>query len=238
MDQIFKPMNDPRLRNWFLTPARLKCCTILVKIRAFWSNIMFEIHIYRTLTYSLGREWVNLSLITIVYKSVGSPNSCVGARVEFVFLVPHGGFQSAEDPTSLCHWKFRTPAWNFLCSYLLAIIDCNKYIFCFKSSMYQKIFPGQFHKCGVQHFIINLVVKFKEVRLAHREHCSWNEWMYGMWYWWQIGGYFLQEQGAFQKLLNLRALKFSLVNKIHSFQWMGKIFCVEFQRVPLKFHAK
>ena len=32
------------------------------------------------------------------------------------------------------------------------------------------------------------------------------------------------------ELLNLRVLKFSYVNKIHNFQWMGKIFCVEFQR--------
>ena len=37
---------------------------------------------------------------------------------------------------------------------------------------------------------------------------------------------------------NLRALKFSLVDKIHIFQCMGKIFCVEFQRVPLKFRTK
>ena len=41
-----------------------------------------------------------------------------------------------------------------------------------------------------------------------------------------IGGHF---KNAY-KLLNLRALKFSLVNKIHIFQFMGKIFCVEFQR--------
>ena len=40
------------------------------------------------------------------------------------------------------------------------------------------------------------------------------------------------------ELLNLRALKFSLVNKIHIFQCMGKIFCMEFQRYPLKFHTK
>ena len=40
------------------------------------------------------------------------------------------------------------------------------------------------------------------------------------------------------ELLNLRALKISLVNKIHIFQCMGKIFCVEFQRYPLKFHTK
>ena len=40
------------------------------------------------------------------------------------------------------------------------------------------------------------------------------------------------------ELLNLRALKFSPVNKIHIFQCIGKIFCVEFQRYPLKFHPK
>ena len=40
------------------------------------------------------------------------------------------------------------------------------------------------------------------------------------------------------KILNLRALKFSPVNKMHIFQCMGKIFCVEFQRFPLKFHTK
>ena len=40
------------------------------------------------------------------------------------------------------------------------------------------------------------------------------------------------------ELLNLRALKFWYVNKIHIFQCMGKIFCVEFQRYPLKFYTK
>ena len=40
------------------------------------------------------------------------------------------------------------------------------------------------------------------------------------------------------ELLNLRALKFSPVNKIHIFQCMGKIFYEEFQRYPLKFHTK
>ena len=33
------------------------------------------------------------------------------------------------------------------------------------------------------------------------------------------------------ELLTLRALKFSAVNKIHIFQCVDKIFCVEFQRV-------
>ena len=40
------------------------------------------------------------------------------------------------------------------------------------------------------------------------------------------------------ELLNLRAFKFLPVNKIHIFQCMGKVFCVEFQRYPLKFHTK
>ena len=40
------------------------------------------------------------------------------------------------------------------------------------------------------------------------------------------------------ELLNPRALKISKLHKNHIFQCMGKIFCVEFQRVPLKFHSK
>ena len=40
--------------------------------------------------------------------------------------------------------------------------------------------------------------------------------------------------GAFQK--HWWSLKLSTVNKIHIFQRMGKIFCVGFQRYPLKFH--
>ena len=40
------------------------------------------------------------------------------------------------------------------------------------------------------------------------------------------------------ELLHLRAHKFSLVNKIHIFQCTGQIFCVEFQRYPLKFRTK
>ena len=48
------------------------------------------------------------------------------------------------------------------------------------------------------------------------------------------GGHF---RNTFE-LLNLRALKCSPVNKIHIFQCLGKIFCVEFQRYPLKFHTK
>ena len=39
------------------------------------------------------------------------------------------------------------------------------------------------------------------------------------------------------ELLSLRALKISMLYKNRTFQCMGKIFCVEFQRVPLKFHT-
>ena len=40
------------------------------------------------------------------------------------------------------------------------------------------------------------------------------------------------------ELLTLRALKISMFHKRFIFQCMGKIFCVEFQRYPLKFHTK
>ena len=40
------------------------------------------------------------------------------------------------------------------------------------------------------------------------------------------------------ELLNLRALKISMLHKNCIFQCMGKIFSVEFQRYPLKFHTK
>ena len=40
------------------------------------------------------------------------------------------------------------------------------------------------------------------------------------------------------ELLNLRALKISMLHTSNIFQSTGEIFCVEFQRVPLKFHTK
>ena len=48
-------------------------------------------------------------------------------------------------------------------------------------------------------------------------------------------------QGPFQntyELLNQRDLKISMLYKNCIFRCMGKIFCVEFQRFPLKFHLK
>ena len=44
-------------------------------------------------------------------------------------------------------------------------------------------------------------------------------------------------KNAFE-LLNVRALKFPLANEYHIFQCVGKIFRVEFQTIPLKFHTK
>ena len=40
------------------------------------------------------------------------------------------------------------------------------------------------------------------------------------------------------KLLNLRSLQLSLLNIIHIFQYVSKIFYVKLQRVPLKFSTK
>ena len=40
------------------------------------------------------------------------------------------------------------------------------------------------------------------------------------------------------ELLNLRPLKISKLQKNHIFHCMGKIFCVEFQRIPLQFHTQ
>ena len=52
---------------------------------------------------------------------------------------------------------------------------------------------------------------------------------------------FVSAGGRFRnayELLNVRAFNISMLYKNHIFQCMGKIFCVEFQRVPLKFHTK
>ena len=48
-------------------------------------------------------------------------------------------------------------------------------------------------------------------------------------------------RGAFQKrlqALQTRVLKFSYLNTMDIFHCMWKIFCMEFQSVPLKFHTK
>ena len=50
-----------------------------------------------------------------------------------------------------------------------------------------------------------------------------------------VTGPYYKEQGRFKnvyELLNLRALKISMLYKTRIFQCMGKKFCVEFQRVP------
>ena len=56
-----------------------------------------------------------------------------------------------------------------------------------------------------------------------------------------VAGAKLWAVGHFKKayeLLNLSALKFIPVHKMHILQCMGKVFCVEFQSVPLNFHIK
>ena len=86
-------------------------------------------------------------------------------------------------------------------------------------------------------FIIQLVLHFRslfgevtKVMPHPSSHCG------------SVGNTRIQEHGGRFKntyeLLNLRALKHSPVNKIHIIQCMGEIFCVEFQRYPLKFHTK
>ena len=51
---------------------------------------------------------------------------------------------------------------------------------------------------------------------------------------WYIRGHFKTTY----ELLNIRALKISMLYKGRIFQCMGKIFCMEFQKYPLKFHTK
>ena len=73
------------------------------------------------------------------------------------------------------------------------------------------------------HCDVTVMVKFDAIKLHH-------VFINHLW----TGGRF---KNAYE-LVNLRVFKFSLVSKIHIFQCMDKIFCVEFQRVPLKFHTK
>ena len=48
-----------------------------------------------------------------------------------------------------------------------------------------------------------------------------------------------RDWGQFKKhLLCLRALKILALYEIHISQYVGMIFCLEFQRAPLKFHTK
>ena len=86
---------------------------------------------------------------------------------------------------------------------------------------------------------------------CHNAHVSctvhfcglWRQWLLTSSVTWQVRCYRDKNvEGGVSKscrqLLNLRALKISILYENHIFQCMGKIFCVEFQRVPLKFHTK
>ena len=78
--------------------------------------------------------------------------------------------------------------------------------------------------------------------------CHYKQWK-NVWFWSPMRNIYSKHKSAAlcwvsygpgngQELLNLRALKISMLYKNHIFQSMGKIFCVEFQRYPLKFHTK
>ena len=56
-----------------------------------------------------------------------------------------------------------------------------------------------------------------------------------LWLMWSTPGVFFKNT---YELLNPRALKISMLHKNCISQCMGKIFCMEFQREPLKFHTK
>ena len=80
-----------------------------------------------------------------------------------------------------------------------------------------------------------LMSKYEYSGFERRQHIT-IKWLYGY-----RNVSFYVPGGRFKntyELLNLRALKISKLHKNHIFQCMGKIFCVEFQRVPLKFHTK
>ena len=110
-----------------------------------------------------------------------------------------------------------------------------------------------FKKCWPWNLIekLNLVTWCHYLCLTHGNlPCCWQEYVSGSdLKWWNklcihfiihcflhflaLGGF----KNAYE-LLNLRALKISMLYKICIFQCMDKIFCVEFQRIPLKFHTK
>ena len=91
-----------------------------------------------------------------------------------------------------------------------------------------KFISGQFHKRCLNHQSLKSVWKLhicNFIQISQRQWVKLN---------WGPGGRFKNEY----ELLNLRALKISMLYENHIFQCMGKIFCVQFQRVPLKFHTK
>ena len=78
--------------------------------------------------------------------------------------------------------------------------------------------------CGFIRYNTNILLS-----LLYSFHAKWVNIMF-----WCPGGCFRNVY----ELLNLRALKIPTFYKKFIFQCMDKIFCVEFQREPLKFHTK
>ena len=92
-------------------------------------------------------------------------------------------------------------------------------IWWFIDEMYVKLLIILVHSCLCAYAVLIYDVVFTQVCVLSLVHST------------------INYQGAFQKRLRVRALIFSHVNKIHIFQCMGKIFCVEFQRYPLILHT-
>ena len=117
-------------------------------------------------------------------------------------------------------WWFETPSWS--------LWRHSNELVCKELKV---IYPSPAHNLSTRHyhnsilFLYTTIVDEKHVRLCTKYIHHTGDWP---------GGRFKNTY----ELLNQRALKFSYVNKIHIFQCMGKIFCVEFQRYPLKFHTK
>ena len=83
------------------------------------------------------------------------------------------------------------------------------------------------HFASLDPNVLNIFMIISELRWPWADSCH-------SVYLGELGGRFKNNY----ELLNQRALICSCVNKIHIFQCMVKIFCVEFQRVSLKFHTK
>ena len=101
--------------------------------------------------------------------------------------------------------------------------------FVFRCSIYQP-YPRWFHQWTAS------CTRGPQHPTQGQENCYGNQDQTGLYY-----GQTMWPGGHFKnvyELLNLRALKILMLYQNHIFQCMGKVFCVEFQRVPLKFHTK
>ena len=118
------------------------------------------------------------------------------------------------------HWS-QVLSWEWRCSWSSADRRCSNYIWVINNFI---VYKGATYIRGFTVCLLGLLHRSDDTHTIALLPTSFN-----------------QYRGRFQnayELLNLRALKISMLYKSHIFQCMGKIFCVEFQRVPLKFHTK